>query len=64
MREASRAAWLDAITALVMRPRFAFATAAVLIFAGALLGVREASQAVRQDAQARYVATVAPGTLR
>ena len=57
-------AWLDALAALVLRPRFALATATVLIAAGALLGVREGSQLVKQDAQARYVATVAPHSLR
>jgi len=57
-------AWLDALAALVLRPRFALATAAALIFAGALLGVREGSQVVHQDARARYLATVAPHSLR
>ena len=57
-------AWLDALVALLLRPRFALATATVLIAAGALLGVREGSQLVKQDAQARYVATVAPHSLR
>jgi hypothetical protein len=57
-------AWLDALAALVLRPRFALAAASVLIIAGALLGVREGSQLARQDAQARYLATVAPHSLR
>jgi len=57
-------AWLDALAALVLRPRFALATAVVLMVAGALLGVREGSQIVKQDAQARYLATVAPHSLR
>ena len=57
-------AWLDALAALVLRPRFALAAATVLIVAGALLGVREGSQLVKQDAQARYLATVAPHALR
>jgi len=57
-------AWLDALAALVLRPRFALAAATVLIVAGALLGVREGSQMVKQDAQARYLATVAPHSLR
>jgi hypothetical protein len=57
-------AWLDALVTLVLRPRLAMATAAVLIVAGALLGVREGSQAARQDAQARYLAVVAPNSLR
>jgi hypothetical protein len=56
--------WLDALAALVLRPRFALATATVLIVAGALLGVREGSQIAKQDAQARYLATVAPPSLR
>jgi len=64
MREAASASWLDALAAFVMKPRFALATAAVLILAGTLLGVREASQTARHEAQARYVAAVAPGTLR
>jgi hypothetical protein len=57
-------AWLDALAALVLRPRFALAAATVLIVAGALLGAREGSQAVKQDAQARYLAAVAPHSLR
>ena len=57
-------AWLDALAAQVLRPRFALATATVLIVAGALLGVREGSQMVKQDAQARYLAAVAPHSLR
>jgi hypothetical protein len=56
--------WLDALVTLVLRPRLALTTAAVLIVAGALLGVREGSQAARQDAQARYLAEVAPNSLR
>jgi hypothetical protein len=57
-------AWLDALAALVLRPRLALATAAVLMIAGALLGVREGSQTAHQDAQARYLAAVAPNSLR
>jgi hypothetical protein len=56
-------AWLDALVTLVLRPRFALATAAVLMIAGALLGVRDGSQMARQDAQARYLAAVAPNSL-
>ena len=58
------ASWLDALAALILRPRFAFATAAVLLFAGIFMGAHEGSQAVRHDAQARYVAYVAPNSLR
>ncbi len=56
--------WLDALVTLVLRPRFAMATATVLIVAGALLGVREGNQMAKQDAQARYLAVVAPNSLR
>ena len=57
-------AWLDALAALVLRPRLALATATVLMIAGALLGVRDGSQMAHQDAQARYLAVVAPNSLR
>jgi len=60
----SRLVWLDALAALVLRPRFALATVTVLIVAGALLGMRDGSQIARRDAQARYVAVVAPDSLR
>ena len=56
--------WLDALVALVLRPRFALATATVLIAAGALLGMRNGNQMAHQDAQARYLAMVAPNSLR
>jgi hypothetical protein len=56
--------WLDALVTLVLRPRFALATATVLIVAGALLGVRNGSQMANHDAQARYLAAVAPNSLR
>jgi hypothetical protein len=56
--------WLDALATLVLRPRLAMATAAVLMVAGALLGVREGNQIAKQDAQARYLAVVAPNSLR
>ena len=56
--------WLDALAVLILRPRLAFATAAVLLVAGGLLGAQEGSQTARHDAQARYVAYVAPNALR
>jgi hypothetical protein len=61
---ATKRGWLDALTSLVLRPRFAFAAAVVLIVAGSLAGVHEGSQMARQDAQTRYVAAVAPNSLR
>lgn len=60
----ARLGWLDALASRVLRPRFALAAAVVLISAGSLFGVREGHQAVRQDAQSRYLASVAPNSLR
>jgi hypothetical protein len=56
--------WLDALAVLVLRPRFAFATVSALVLAGVLLGAYDGTQVARQDAQARYLATVAPNPLR
>jgi hypothetical protein len=56
--------WLDALIAWVLRPRWAFAAVAVLVLAGALVGVRDGNQLARRDAQARYLAAVAPNSLR
>ena len=56
--------WLDALAVLILRPRLAFAAAAVLLVAGGWLGAQEGSQTARHDAQARYVAYVAPNALR
>ena len=61
---AKSATWLDAVAAVILRPRFAYATMAALILAGVLLGAREGNQIARQDAQARYLAMVAPNALR
>jgi hypothetical protein len=47
-----------------MRPRLAFAVAAVLLLAGGGLGWNQGQQLARHEAQARYVAAVAPGVLR
>jgi hypothetical protein len=55
--------WLDALAAWALRPRFALAAAVVLICAGSLVGVREGRQAVQDDAQIRYVTSVAPNSL-
>lgn len=56
--------WLEAAIAFVLRPRFALAAAAALVVAGALIGVHDGSQLARHDAQARYLASVAPNSLR
>jgi hypothetical protein len=57
-------AWLDALAALMLRPRLAFATVATLALAGVLLGTYQGTQVARQDAQTRYLAVVAPNSLR
>ncbi len=61
---ASAGNWLDVMTGWLLRPRLAFAIAAMLILAGLGLGWDRGEQLARQDAQARYVAVVAPNALR
>jgi hypothetical protein len=56
--------WLDALAVLMLRPRFAYATVVALVLAGSLLGVHQGARVAKQDAQARYVAMVAPNALR
>ena len=56
--------WLDAVAIWVLRPRLAFAVAAVLVLTGLGLGWSSGEQLARHDAQARYVAAVAPNSLR
>ncbi len=58
------AAWLDALAALVLRPRFAVAVASVLLLAGILSGTLQGRQAARHDAQVNYLAAVAPHASR
>jgi hypothetical protein len=56
--------WFDVIAAWVLRPRLALAFAAVLVLGGVGMGWSSGEQLARQDAQARYVAAVAPNSLR
>ena len=56
--------WLDVLVALILRPRFALATATALVVAGALFGVYEGNIAANQTAQAQYLAAVAPPSIR
>jgi hypothetical protein len=63
-KSVGNAGWLDALVAWVLRPRLAFATVAVLMLAGVLLGMHDGTQVARQNAQARYIAVVAPNPLR
>ena len=61
---ATSGSWLDAFATLVLRPRFAYATVASLMVAGVLLGTYQGTQNARQSEQARYLAAVAPNSLR
>lgn len=56
--------WLDAFAALVLRPRFAIAAAAVMLLAGSLAGTLDGRQVARHDAQMNYLAAVAPHAAR
>ena len=61
---AKPASWLDALAALILRPRLALTASVVLLVAGIFLGIRQGEQAARQEAQAHYLAAVAPNSLR
>lgn len=56
--------WLEVIAGWVLRPRLAFAVAAALMVAGIGFGWSRGEQLARQDAQSRYIAAVAPNSLR
>lgn len=55
--------WLETFVALLLRPRFAYATVAALMLGGIVLGVYNGARTARHDAEARYVASVAPNSL-
>ncbi len=56
--------WLDALAAFILRPRFAYAAATVLLLAGGLVGSLDGRQHARHDAQMNYLASVAPHSAR
>jgi len=56
--------WLEALAALILRPRFALVAATVLLIMGALFGAREGSLVAQRDAQAQYLSAVAPPAMR
>ena len=56
--------WLDALVGWLLRPKLAFAVAAVLVLTGVGLGWNNGEHLARQDALARYLAAVAPHSLR
>jgi hypothetical protein len=63
-KSAESPAWLGNLIAWVLRPRLALAALIALVLVGALFGMREGNQLARHDAQARYLAAVAPNSLR
>ena len=56
--------WLDALAVLILRPRFALATASILLLAGILAGTVEGHQLAHHDARMNYLASVAPHAAR
>jgi hypothetical protein len=56
--------WLDALANLILQPRFALTTAAILLLTGIFTGTLEGRQMARHDAQMNYLASVAPHDLR
>ena len=56
--------WLDGLATWMLRPRLAFALAAALVLAGLGLGWSKGEQLARDQAQQRYLAAVAPNSLR
>ena len=61
---AESSTWFDALITWLLRPRLAFAAIAALMILGAVVGARKGTQLARHDAQARYLAAVAPNSLR
>ena len=61
--ESADASWLDAVARWLMRPRLALAAVAVVAVVGIGTGWRDGHQLAHQDAQARYLAVVAPNSL-
>jgi hypothetical protein len=51
--------WIEALAALVLKPRFALASVCALLLTGAMLGMWEGTAHARQAAQHRYVESVA-----
>ena len=58
-RPAQTTGWLESLAALLLKPRFAMASACALVLAGAMLGALNGTAHVRESAQDRYVTSVA-----
>lgn len=52
--------WLDALATWILRPQLAFALATMLVLMGVGLGWNSGARLARSEAQARYIAAVAP----
>jgi hypothetical protein len=57
-------AWLESWVERLLLPRFALASLALVLVAGGLTGVISSVGTVKQQAQERYLAIVAPNTIR
>ncbi len=57
-------AWLEGCIERLLLPRFALASLALLLLAGALTGVLASAGMAKQQAQERYLAAVAPNPVR
>ena len=60
---AGNVGWLDVLAGWFVRPRLAFAVAAMLVLIGVGLGWSNGEQLVRNEAQSRYLSAVAPNAL-
>jgi hypothetical protein len=56
---ATSVTWLDAMAGLLLKPRFAIASVALLLLTGTVIGSLNGQAEARLIAQERYVATVA-----
>lgn len=56
--------WLNGLAGWILLPRRALAVAAVLVLTGVGLGWSQGEHLAQHDAQARYLAAVAPNSLR
>jgi len=62
--QATSTSWLNVLVNQLFRPRLAFAAITALVIVGGIFGAREGTQIARHDAQIRYLASVAPNSLR
>jgi hypothetical protein len=57
-------AWLERWIEVLLLPRFAFASLAVLLVVGGFTGMAAGTSASKEQALARYLSAVAPNTIR